>query len=99
MKELSQVWDQLTDVSQANLLERLGGKRNANVVAALLKNFDTAEEVVKASADSAGSALNENEKYLDSVNGKLQQLSSSFEELSSTFLSSNLMKGLISVMT
>lgn len=95
MKELSQVWDQLTDVSQANLLERLGGKRNANVVAALLKNFDTAEEVVKASADSAGSALNENEKYLDSVNGKLQQLSSSFEELSSTFLSSNLMKGLI----
>ena len=95
MKELSQVWDQLTDVSQANLLERLGGKRNANVVAALLKNFDTAEEVVKASADSAGSALNENEKYLNSVNGKLQQLSSSFEELSSTFLSSNLMKGLI----
>lgn len=70
-------------------------KRNANVVAALLKNFDTAEEVVKTSADSAGSALNENEKYLDSVNGKLQQLSSSFEELSSTFLSSNLMKGLI----
>ena len=95
MKELSQVWDQLTDISQANLLERLGGKRNANVVAALLKNFDTAEEVVKTSADSAGSALNENEKYLDSVNGKLQQLSSSFEEMSAAFLSSNLMKGLI----
>lgn len=64
-------------------------------MAALLKNFDTAEEVVKTSADSAGSALNENEKYLDSVNGKLQQLSSSFEELSATFLSSDLMKGLI----
>ena len=26
MKELSQVWDQLTDISQANLLERLGGR-------------------------------------------------------------------------
>ena len=26
LKELSQVWDQLTDVSQANILEKLAGK-------------------------------------------------------------------------
>ena len=27
LKEMSQVWDQLTDVTQANILEKLAGKR------------------------------------------------------------------------
>ena len=34
LQELSNVWDDLTDVSQANLLELIGGKRNTNAGAA-----------------------------------------------------------------
>lgn len=95
LKEISLVWDRLTDVSQANLLEMLGGKRNANVVAALVENFDIAEKALVDSQHAAGSALQENEKYLDSINGKIDQMKASFEVLSSSILSSSVVKGVI----
>lgn len=99
IKELSEVWDDLEDVDQANILELVGGKRNSNVVAALIENFSIAEEALGTSADSAGSALEENEKYLDSVQGRIDLLSASFETLSSNFISSDMMKGVINTAT
>jgi TP901 family phage tail tape measure protein len=95
LQELSNVYDKLTDVSQANLLELLGGKRNSNVVAALLENFTVAEEALATSADSAGSAMAENEKYLDSINGKISILKASFEELSTNFIDSQFIKDIV----
>lgn len=99
LKELSEIWDELTDVSQANILEMVGGKRNANVVAALLENFDIAESALATSADSAGSALAENEKYLDSVQGKIDIMQASFQALSANFMSGDLLKFFIEAAT
>lgn len=92
IKEISEVWDDLTDVSQANLLNILGGKRNANSIAALITNFETAIEATETATNSAGSALKENEKYLDSVAGKTATLKASFEELSNSVVNSSLIK-------
>lgn len=61
LREMSQVWDDMTDVNRAAALELLGGKRQANVLAAVIKNFDLVEEAIQTSADSAGSAMAENE--------------------------------------
>lgn len=95
IKEISQVWDELTDVSQANILEMLGGKRNSNVVAALIENFDIAESVVEDSANAAGSALAENEKYLDSINGKIAEFKATFQEFSVSLIDSDFVKGVV----
>lgn len=95
MKEIAGVWDQISDVSQANILEKLGGKRNSNVVAALIQNFDEAEKILETSANASGSALRENEKYLDSIEGKIQKLNVSAETFSSTMLESDTFKGVI----
>lgn len=95
LKELSQVWGDLTDITKANIMEMVGGKRNSNVVASLLNNFSDAEAVLAVAADSAGSALNENEKYLDSINGKVAQFQAAFEKLSASFVSSGLVKGVV----
>lgn len=95
LKELSQVWGELTDVTQANILEKLGGKRNSNVVMALLTNFQTAEEVLQTAANSAGSALAENEKYLDSINGKIARFQAAFEDLSAAVFDSGFIKGVV----
>ena len=89
------MWGQLSDVSQANILELIGGKRNSNVVSALLSNFQIAEEALKTSQEAAGSALAENEKYLDSINGKISKLSASYQDLSSRILDSSLIKMLL----
>lgn len=95
LQELSKVWDSLTDVTQANLLEMIGGKRNSNVVSALLENFSVAEEALKSSMESAGSAMAENEKHLDSINGKIEIFKAAFEELAMNFISSDFIKGIV----
>lgn len=95
LKELSAVWGALTDVSQANLLELLGGKRNSNVISALLENFDIAEAALETSMNSAGSAMAENEKYLDSIQGKISQFQASWQSLSNTVVDSDLVGGVV----
>lgn len=92
LKELSEVWDELSDVSRANILELIAGKRGANSVAAILQDFSVAERALETSMGSAGSALAENEKYLDSVAGKMAQLQTSVEVLYTTVLDSELVK-------
>lgn len=99
MKELSQVWGGLSDVTQANVTEMIGGKRNANAVSAILNNFDVAESAMESAANSANVAWEENEKYLDSIQGRLAQLDASFQVLSQDVLSSGLLKTGVSFLT
>lgn len=99
IKELSEVWGELTDISQANILEMIGGKRNSNVVAALLTNFQIAEDVVATSAEAAGSALAENEKYLDSIAGRISVFNSAFESMSQNIFESELVKDVVDLGT
>lgn len=96
LKELAVVWDDLSDVDAANILELIGGKRNGNVITSLIKNFKVAESAMNTSAnDSSGSALKENEKQLESVQGKLNRIETSFQELSNTIIDSGFLKALI----
>ena len=99
MKELANVWEDLSDIDQANILEMLGGKRNANAVQALLNNFSIAESSLESAMNSTGSAVKENERYLDSISGRIAQLNAAFEQLSTTLLDSGVVKGLVSFAT
>lgn len=96
MRELSTVWDDLTDISRTNITELIGGGvRNANVISALIKNFETVEEVIATAANSTGSALAENEKYLDSIAGRVSKFKATFEELSITLIDSESVKQIV----
>lgn len=99
LKELSQVWDKLSDVTQANVTEMIGGKRNANAVSAILNNFNVAESAMESAANSAGTAWEENSVWLDSIQGRLGQLDASFQVLSQDVLSSDLVKTGVSFLT
>lgn len=54
MKELSEVWNKLSDVTQANVTELISGKRGGQATSALLSNFSVAEDAMKQAANSAG---------------------------------------------
>lgn len=97
LKELSGVWGSLTDISQANILELIGGKRNSNVVSALMENFKIAEDALATSLNAAGSAVAENEKYLDSIEGKISQFKASWQALSATIVNGDLVKGFVDI--
>ena len=92
---IGEVWDKLTDVNRANVLELLFGKRQGNIGAAILDNYELAERVLADSRTSEGSALAENEKYLESVEGHLKKLQASWEAFSVSLADSTAMKGII----
>ena len=92
LKELAGVWDELSDIGQANILELIAGKQRGNQVAAILSNWEAAESSLEAAMNSTGSAVQENERYLDSIAGKTAQLQAAFEQLSNTLLNSDVIK-------
>jgi len=95
MKEISEVWSDMADIDQAALLELIGGKRNATAVVSLITNFADAERALEVAANSAGSALEENEKWLAGIEGRMSQFAAAFEDLSRKIIDSELFKGLI----
>lgn len=99
MKELSEVWEDLSDIDTANILELIGGKRNATAITSLLTNFEDAEAALLTASDAAGSATIENEKYLDSIAGKVDQLTASFEAMSASVLDSSIVKWVVDLGT
>lgn len=96
MKDIANVYDELDSKTQADLLETVAGKMRANAVSALISNFDQVEKATEAAYNSAGTAAAENEKYLESMQGRINSTKASWQALANSFMSSDFLKGLIS---
>ena len=99
MKGIAEVYDDLSSTDQADLLETIAGKNRANDVAALISNFDNAIKMVDTAENSFGSAAGENEKYLDSLQGRIDVMTTSLQALSVSTLDSDFLKGGVSAIT
>lgn len=69
------------------------------MLSALIQNFDTVEDVIETSANSAGSALKENERYLDSIQGKIDQFNNAMQAMWSDTLDSDVVKSFVELAT
>lgn len=78
---IGEVWDDLSDIDRAGLLEALAGKRQGNALAAALDNVEMIKDVYESSVNAEGSALRENEKYLESIQGHLDLLTNKWQEM------------------
>ena len=92
LKEIAAVQDKLSDIDKANVLEQLFGKRQANIGASILKNFDQANRALDASLNSAGSAATEHERWMQSIEASENKAKTAVEEFSNAFMSSGLVK-------
>lgn len=99
MKELSEVWKGLSDTTQANITELISGKRGGQSTSALLNNFSVAEDAMKQALNSSGSAMRENQTYMDSLQAKLNQLDSAFQKFSTDLMKSDIPKFFVSLAT
>lgn len=95
MDELSQKWQDLTDIQQASITELVAGKHQGNIMSSLMSNFDIAREALETSINSDGSAMAEHEKWMESLEAKVLQLKAAWEELSQAFMDSSFLKGLV----
>lgn len=75
LKDISGVYDQLSEKKQQQLMEKLFGKNRASVGQAILQNFEAAEKAVDNMTKSAGNADAEMEIITESLEYKLNALS------------------------
>ena len=62
------------------LIEELAGKNRSNIASAILQDPTQLEAVKKSSEEALGSAKNELNSYLDSIDGKMAQLENRAQE-------------------
>lgn len=97
LKGISKVWSDISQVDQAALLETIAGKQRGNQISALIQAFQSGqiEKAYEASINSAGSAMQEQERWMESLEAKTQQLEAAFQSLSSTVFDSDFLKILV----
>ena len=90
--EISKIWDSLSDTTQSRVSEILGGTRQLSVISSIIGNIADAEGAYTVALNSNGVAQQANETYLDSAEGKIKQLSASWQTFSKDFMSSDIIK-------
>lgn len=100
--DIAKVWDQINEAdpqNQAALLEILAGKTRGSQVAAILQNPKDLEAAYATAMNSAGSAMAENEKYLDSIQGRIDLFTNSLQTMWMNFINSDALKFIIDLGT
>lgn len=101
MKDISEVYDELSDTDKADLTEILFGKQRGNQGAALIQAFQSGQiqKALEATLNAEGSAMEEQERWMDSLEAKTQQFEAAFQSLSNTVVDSNMLKSIVDLGT
>ena len=70
-------------------------KRQGNIVSALMQDFDIAREATEVAYDSDGSAMREQQNYMESIQYSIDRFKAIFQELSVEFIGSDFIKGFV----
>lgn len=99
LQDLSKAWEGLTSVEKQELTETVAGKTQRALFTALMQNFSTAVGATEAALNSEGSALTENTKRMDSLQGKTQQLQSAWQDFARNTIDSGMVKSILTLGT
>lgn len=99
LSELAKKYEELgkagRTVKQAEILETLAGKRQSNILSSVLTNWDMVNKQIDEATNSSGSALKENEIYMNSWEAKSKQLSASMTVFWQNLINTDAVKGFI----
>lgn len=93
LAELKPKWDEMTDAQRVALGDTLAGTNQYKVLAAVLQNFEHATAATETALNSAGSAAQENAKYLESLEAREQSLKAELEDFANRVLSKEVVAG------
>jgi TP901 family phage tail tape measure protein len=99
LKSISEIFDDLSDSAQADVLQLIGGTRQANIVSAILTNFSVAEKALSESIGSANSSLTEQATYMDSISARVNEFKESITGLWQNTISTDSIKNAVTVGT
>ena len=92
LAELAGKWDTLSDVQKSAIAQNVAGVRQANILFALMDNWGTYEKMMAEYANAAGSAMQENERYLEGWQAKTDKLNAAWTKFVANTISSDFIK-------
>ena len=99
LNEIGKVWKDMNDIDQAALLELMAGKNRANTLAAILDNMKDLEGAYETAIKAEGSALRENEAYLNSIQGRIDLFTNALQTMWMNLIDSSAAKTAIDAAT
>lgn len=88
-------WGNLDSNTQKYIATTIAGTTQLNNFLALMNNFDHAVGATNTALESQGSAMRENSAYMESIQAKLSQLQSTFQDFANNVISSDLAKAVL----
>ena len=80
LADLAKGWDNLTRAEQNEVAVSLAGKTRYNVLTSILRNFADAQASYEGALNSTNSAMEENARYMESIQAKMNNLSAEYQK-------------------
>jgi hypothetical protein len=97
LQSLYKKWGDLDGNTQKYIATTIAGTTQLNNFLALMNNFGHAVDATNTALESQGSAMRENSAYMESVQAKLSQLQSTFQDFANNIIGSGLAKGILDI--
>lgn len=92
LNDLAGVWDSISSKQKQLFGEKVAGNRQVKILNALMQNWDIVQRSLGDAAASDGTAMQGNELYAQSIEGRINKLKSAIQELSQTTIDSGFIK-------
>ena len=97
MGELYNKVDSLSEVDLSNIAYEVASTRQTNVFKMMIKAYGDYQNMAEKAYDSDGATLANQEKYAESLKGKITELGTIWEKIGDDAVSSSFLKGLTDV--
>lgn len=94
LDELASKWSNFNDEQRAGLSEAIAGKQQSAVFQSLMQNYDTFKKIQSefANNEQFGSAIKENEAYVNSLSGKINEFKEIWKDTASSLVTNDFLK-------
>lgn len=99
LNDLASVWGKLGSQARAVITKDLAGTRQQDIFLSLMANWNSVNEAIKEQETAVGSLSKGYDIAMDTIEGRLGGLSTSWESLVNHFVDNDIIKGFISLLT
>ena len=95
LAELKPTWDSMSEAERVALGDAIAGTNQYKVLAAVMQNFEHATDATTTALNSSGSAIKENDAYMESLEAKTTALKATFQDLANNVIDDELVGSLL----
>ena len=97
LTDVAKIWSTLTTNEKDYYLNQQAGANQTQNLAAALNNFESVQKAYTLAMNSAGSATEENARYMESINAHVQNLKATFQDFARNVFNEDFVKRILDI--